>query len=165
MQDTVTIRETFSSRDDAEAARERLEHSGFARNSMNITRIGDQFELAVHTRPGNRQRAEECINASDIMFEARRYGRQISEHAPSAGQSMLLVGVLAAVAGGLYYAFRRQGEERAARYSSGRPSTGQSLYRGRDEDQRRRDDRRFESGRPVADRSPGLRSDATGYGA
>ena len=81
MQDTIIIRETFSNRDDAEGARERLEYAGFARNSMNITRLGDQFELAIHTRPEKRQRVQDCIDASDVMFEARRYARKMSEHA------------------------------------------------------------------------------------
>ena len=41
MRNTIIIRERFSSRDDAEEARQRLEYAGFAHNSINITRIGD----------------------------------------------------------------------------------------------------------------------------
>ena len=64
---------------------------------MNIMRIGDLFELTIHTRSENRQRVQECVNASDVMFEARRYGRQASDYTPSAGQSVLLVGVIGAI--------------------------------------------------------------------
>jgi hypothetical protein len=107
MQDTITIRETFSNRDDAEEARERLEDGGFARNSMNIMRIGDQYELAIHTRRENRQRVQDCLSPGYI-FEARRYGREVSEYAPSPSQSAWLFGVIAAIGAGLYYAYTRR---------------------------------------------------------
>ena len=128
MQQTVTIREVFSSRDDAEEARERLEYEGFARNSMNIMRIGDHFELTIHTRPENQQRVEELIDASDMLFEARRYGRHLGENAPSAAQSVLVVGVLAAICAGLYYAIRRQRDIYAQTYSARQRSAVRSLY-------------------------------------
>jgi len=104
MQNTIGIRTAFSTRDDAEDARERLEYGGFARNSMNIKRIADQFQLEIHTRPENRRRVQECIEASDTMSEAWRYGH----HAPSHRQSALLVGVIAAIGAGLYYAYTRR---------------------------------------------------------
>jgi hypothetical protein len=159
MDDRITVRETFSSRDEAEEARERLEYGGFARNSMNIMR-GDQFELSIHTRPENRDRVQECIEGSDFMFEARRYGRQISEHAPSPGQTALLVGVIGAVGAALYYAYTRSRDLHAATYSSRERSAVRRLYEAH-----REEHERGTAPRHYADRSPGLRSDAASYGA
>jgi hypothetical protein len=166
MQDTIIIRETFSNRDDAEGARERLEYAGFARNSMNITRLGDQFELAIHTRPEKRQRVQDCIDASDVMFEAQRYARKMSEHAPSGGQTVVLVGVIAAVGAALYYAYSRQRDIYAQRYPSAQRSAVRSLYQAhREEHQHGSTHRPDTGGQRFADRSPGLRSDAASYGA
>jgi hypothetical protein len=161
MQDTTTIRETFSDRDGAESARERLEYAGFARNSIDIMRVGDQLELTIHTRPENRQRAEDCINASDIAFAARRYGRQALDAAPAAGQTLLLLGAVAATGAALYWAFSRNREylEEARRWASDTYEHWQG-----DDDRQPRGRNRDYNGR-FADRSPGLRSDAAGYGA
>ena len=134
MQDTIAIRETFASRDEAEEARERLEYGGFARNSMNIMRVDDQYELAIHTRPENRDRVQECLSGSDLMFEAHRYGREISEHAPSPGQMALLFGVVAAVGAGVYYAYTRQREFFAA---PGHRSAVRRLYEAHREEHER----------------------------
>jgi hypothetical protein len=95
---------------------------------MNIMRIGDLFELTIHTRSENRQMVQECVNASDVMFEARRYGRQASDYTPSAGQSVLLVGVIGAIGAGLYYAFTRQRDLYAQTYSSRDRSDVRGLY-------------------------------------
>ena len=167
MHETIIVRETFSSRDDAEEARERLEYGGFARNSIDITRIGDQFELAMHTRPENRRKAQDLLDGSDYAFEARRYGREIREHAPSASQSLLLIGGVAAIGAALYYAFSRQRDIYAQTYSSRQRSAVRGLYQAhREEDQRRVPARSSESGRrQFVDRPPGFRSDAAGYGA
>ena len=166
MQDTITIRETFSTRDDAEDARERLESAGFSRNSMNLMRSGERFELTLHTRPENRQRAQDCIEASDVMFEMRRYGREIADHAPSPGQSALLVGVIAAIGAGLYYAYTRQREIYAQTYPSRRRSAVRSLYEAHREEHEAGRARRGEAtGQTLADRAPGVRSDVTDFGA
>ena len=138
MRQTETIREMFSSRDDAEKARARLEYGGFARNSMNIMRVGDEFELTIHTRPENRQRVDESLDASDVMFEARQYGVKISEYAPSPGQSLLIVGVLAAVGAGLYYALSRQRHIQAETYPARQRSAVRSLYQAHQEQPERR---------------------------
>lgn len=116
MRNTIIIRERFSSRDDAEEARQRLEYAGFAHNSINITRIGDDYELAIHTRPENRARVQDCMERSDLRFEARRYARQISEHSPSPSQTALLFGVVGAVGGVLYYAYTRRRDLWATSY-------------------------------------------------
>ena len=62
-----------------------------------MTRIGDDYDLAIHTWPENRVRVQDCMEPSDLMFEVRRYARQISEHSPSPGQTALLFGVVGAV--------------------------------------------------------------------
>ena len=166
MQDTITIRETFSNRDEAEDARERLESAGFSRNSMNLIRSGERFELTLHTRPENRQRARDCIEASDVMFEMRRYGREIADHAPSPGQSALLVGVIAAIGAGLYYAYTRQREIYAQTYPSRRRSAVRSLYEAhREEHEHGRARRGDATGQRLADRSPGSQTDFAGYGS
>ena len=137
MRDTITIRETFASRDEAEEGRERLEYGGFARNSMNIMRTGDQYELAIHTRPENRQRVQDCLSGSDFMFEARRYGREIREYAPSPGQSALLFGVIAAVSAGLYYAYTRRRDLYAETYPPGERAAVRRLYEAHREEHQR----------------------------
>jgi hypothetical protein len=137
MEDTITIRETYSSRDEAEEARERLEDGGFARNSMNIMRIGDHYELSIHTRPENRDRVQDYIEGSDFMFEARRYGRQISEHAPSPGQTALLFGVIGAVGAALYYAYTRRRDLYAETYPSRDRSAVRRLYEAHREEHER----------------------------
>jgi hypothetical protein len=63
--------------------------------------------LAIHTRPEHAQRVQDCINSSDLMLQAARYGRLLGEHAPSAGQSLLLLGGIATTAVALVYAFSR----------------------------------------------------------
>ena len=128
MRDTIIIRERFSSRDAAEEARQRLEYAGFAHNSINITRIGDDYELAIHTRPENRARVQDCMERSGLMFEARRYARQISEHSPSPGQTALLFGVVGAVGGVLYYAYTRRRDLWATTYPARDRSAVRRLY-------------------------------------
>jgi hypothetical protein len=104
MAGATIIRETFSSRDDAEEARQRLEYGGFARNSIDLIRRRDQYELAIHTREANRQRVLDCIDGSRPMFAAPQYA-QAWKAMPSAGGSLLLVGAIAGLGAGLYYAF------------------------------------------------------------
>ena len=103
-----------------------LEYAGFAHSSINIMRIGDDYELAIHTRPENRGRVQDCMEPSDFMVSARRYARQISEHSPSPGQTALLFGVVGAVGSVLYYAYTRRRDLWATTYpragSFGRPT-------------------------------------------
>jgi hypothetical protein len=128
MQKAITVRETFASRVNAEQARERLEDCGFARNSMNIIRAGSDFELAIRTRPENADRVQGCIESSGLMEEARLYSTEMRGYTPSVAQSIVLVGALAALGGGLYYAYTRQ-REIGLRYPAGQRKAVQSLYR------------------------------------
>jgi hypothetical protein len=111
MPNTIIIRQAFASRDDAEGARERLQYGGFPREDIAVVGFGERYELAIHTRPEHAQRVSDCINSSDLTLQAARYGRLIREHAPSAGQSLLLLTVIAATAGALAYALRRNHQQ------------------------------------------------------
>ena len=128
MRDTIIIRERFYSRDDAEEARERLEYSGFAHSSINIMRIGDEYELAIHTRPENRDQVQDCLSRLDFMSEARRYGREMSEHAPSPSQIALLFGIVGAVGAAVYYAYTRRRDLYAETYPARDRSAVRRLY-------------------------------------
>jgi hypothetical protein len=108
MPNTIIIRETFPTRDDAEGARNRLEHGGFSRHTIALVPVGDHFELAIHTRPEHSQEVRACIEGSDFMIQARRYVR---EYAPSAGQSLLLVWAMAATAVAFGYALSRNRDQ------------------------------------------------------
>jgi hypothetical protein len=108
MPNTIIIRETFPTRDDAEGARNRLEHGGFPQHTVAIVPVGDHFELAVHTRPEHAEQVRDCIEGSDLMVLARRYVR---EYAPSAGQSLLLVWAIAATAVAFGYALSRNRDQ------------------------------------------------------
>ena len=46
-------------------------------------------------------------DSGDLMSEARRYGRQALQAAPSPGESLMYVGVIAAAGAALYWAFSR----------------------------------------------------------
>src|SRR5215208_6271138 len=161
MRDTIIIRERFPSREDAVEARQKLEVAGFVHDSINLMRVGDQYELAIHTRPENRDRVQECLSGSDFMFEARRYGRELSEPAPSPGQIALLFGVVAGIGAGVYYAYTRQRDLYAATYPSGEREAVRRLYQAHHEEHERgTDTRTFPAGQRFQEHSPGLTSNA-----
>jgi len=123
MQNMIIIRETFSTRDDAEDACERLEYGGFARNRIDLTRLGNRFEVAIETDPRDRRWVEECLRGDfSPVFAGPRYA------APSAGYSILLVGTLAAVGTALYYGLRNSRDLRAQTYPSAERKAVRSLY-------------------------------------
>ena len=76
MQDTITIREIFTSRQDAEAARHRLERAEFPPNSVEVRSLGTQFELAIRTRLADRERAQACISESGFLSQVGHYARE-----------------------------------------------------------------------------------------
>jgi hypothetical protein len=163
MSNTIIIRKTFASRDDAHSARDRLEYGGFPRESIAVFRVGERFELAIHTRPEHAQRVQDCINSSNFVLQAAHYGSLLREHAPSAGQSMLLLGGIAATAVALVYAFRRNRQRWLEDTGNidRRWDRPDRLADTEQEDERWNRGERF---RPSDDGWPGLRSDATGYG-
>ena len=89
------VRETFSTWEEASAARKRLAEHGFARNSIDVRHAGQEVELTIHTQPRNRERAQEVIHESSLAHHVQPSGRQLYGHAPSCGQTFLLVGALA----------------------------------------------------------------------
>jgi hypothetical protein len=66
MPSTTVAWGTFPSRKAADQAIQRLVSGGFARNSIELQRHGDDegYDLAVHTRQRNLPRAESLIHAS-----------------------------------------------------------------------------------------------------
>jgi hypothetical protein len=108
---TTVIREVFPSRDEAEAARDRLTDHGISLTNISMTGSGGPCELIVRTHPEDRHRAEQAIHESWWAHEAHQYGRQLYEHAPSRGQSFLLLGAIAAAGVGLAWAFTRTHHE------------------------------------------------------
>jgi hypothetical protein len=165
MANTIIIRKAFSSRDDAEGARDRLHYGGFPREDIAIVGVGEQFELAVHTRPEHAQGVQDCINSSDLMLQAARYGRLLREHAPSVGQSLLLLGGIATTAVALVYAFSRNRQrwlDDTGNFDR-RWDRADRVADTRYEDRPSERDQRF--GPSEGFGSPGLSPERVGYGA
>jgi hypothetical protein len=165
MANTIIIRKAFSSRDDAEGARDRLHYGGFPREDIAIVGAGQHFELAIHTRPEHAQQVQDCINSSSLTLQAARYGRLLREHAPSAGQSLLLLGSIAATAVAVVFAFSRN-RQRWLEDSGNidrRWDRADRLVDTRDEDRRSESDQRF--GPRQSYGSPGLSPHGGAYGA
>ena len=74
MTKTIVVREVFPSRDEAEAARDRLGDHGFSLSSISLTGSGGPCELIVRTNPEDRHRAEQAIHESWWTHEAHQYG-------------------------------------------------------------------------------------------
>lgn len=65
---------TFPNHGAARAAKDRLVRAGFARNSIDIDRRGDGFEVWISTRDENRERVERILNGSAVADDLRRAG-------------------------------------------------------------------------------------------
>jgi len=165
MANTIIIRKAFTSRDNAEGARDRLHYGGFPPEDIAIIGAGQQFELVIHTRPEHAQQVQDCINSSDLTLQAARYGRLLREHAPSAGQSLLLLCGIAATAAGLVYAFssNRQRWLQDTGNIDRRWDRADRLADTRDEDRRSESDQSFGPSQGYG--SPGLSPERVGYGA
>ena len=50
----------------ARSVRERLSRAGFARNSIDIERHGDEFEVLIHVSEEHRDRAERILTGSPL---------------------------------------------------------------------------------------------------
>ena len=115
----IPIREAFTSRRDAEAARDRLEYGGFAPSRVQLLRIGDEFVVIIYAEPEEREHAQDLINKTGWLPDwASSYGRRVAEHAPTPAQSLLGLAVIASAGAALYWAFSQaqQGGRRAVRY-------------------------------------------------
>jgi hypothetical protein len=143
----IPIREAFTSRRDAEAARDRLEYGGFAPSRVQLLRIGDEFVVIIYAEPEEREHAQDLINKTGWLPDwASSYGRRVAEHAPTPTQSLLGLALIAGAGAALYWAFSQaqEGGRRRVRYQGGstqtRPEletrerpTAADLYRRRDQ--------------------------------
>lgn len=72
---TTLIWASFPSRDLADQAVHRLEHAGFARNSIDLDRREDGgWNVGVHTREQNLERVRDLLHSSNRLFALNQYG-------------------------------------------------------------------------------------------
>lgn len=67
--DADLVSATFSTLDAGRSARKRLARAGFARNSVDIERQRNGFEVSISVRPDNWDRAEQALNRSQTVAE------------------------------------------------------------------------------------------------
>jgi hypothetical protein len=96
MSDSALASVTFPSLKAARSARDRLARAGFARNSIDIDRQGDAFEVSINTRAENRDRAERILTGSPLGNDLRQAGEHATDFV-QANRSLALG--LAALAG------------------------------------------------------------------
>lgn len=82
--DAEPISVMFPSLDAARSARKRLARAGFARNSIDIGRRRDAFEVMISVREENRDRAERILTgnatAADLGEAASRAGDFLADN-------------------------------------------------------------------------------------
>jgi hypothetical protein len=105
----IPIRQAFSNRGEAEAARDRLEYGGFGRSRVQMFRLGDQFVVIIHASDEEEsQHAQQLMSNTGWLPDwANRYGRAVGDHAPSPGQALAGFALIAGVGAALYWAFGR----------------------------------------------------------
>lgn len=96
MSDSTFASVTVPSLKAARSARDRLARAGFARNSIDIERHGDVFEVSINTREENRDRAERILTGSPLGNDLRQAREQAADFLH--GNRSLTLG-LAALAG------------------------------------------------------------------
>lgn len=74
MSDTHVVTASFPTLDAARSARGRLARAGFARNSVDIERQGDAFEVNISTRNENRRRVERILEGRSVAQSAGQAG-------------------------------------------------------------------------------------------
>ena len=79
MSDSMLASVTLPSLKAARSARDRLARVGFARNSIDIDRHGDVFEVSINTREENRDRAERILTGSPLGNDLRQAGEQAAD--------------------------------------------------------------------------------------
>ncbi|POR41087.1 hypothetical protein [Methylobacterium sp. V23] len=106
MPDTGLASALFPSLNAARSAKQRLVSGGFARNSIDIERQGDDFEVLIHVRDEHRERAEGLLARSPGTHALYETGGQ----AVSAFQDNRLIALgLAGLAGlAVFSLLRRQ---------------------------------------------------------
>jgi hypothetical protein len=97
MPHTTVAAGTFPSRRAADQAVQRLVSGGFARNSIKLHRHDDDegYDLEMHTREENLDRAESLIHASPSMYSMRQAASGVVQTARSYPYILLGAGVLA----------------------------------------------------------------------
>ncbi|WP_232628360.1 hypothetical protein [Methylobacterium sp. Leaf118] len=98
--DTVGVEADFSSREAAHAAKARLVRAGFARNSIDIYRRGDDYVVHLPTREENRNRAARILKGWALVESAKRGGWAAAD---GLGSHPLLALGVAALAGFALY--------------------------------------------------------------
>jgi hypothetical protein len=76
MPDTGLASAFFRSLNAARSAKQRLVSAGFARNSIDIDRQGDGFEVLIHVRDEHRERAEGLLARSPVLHSLHETGGQ-----------------------------------------------------------------------------------------
>ena len=76
MPDSTLASVAFPSLKAARSARDRLSRAGFARNSIDIERQGDEFEVSINIREENRDRVERILTGSPLADDLRQAGGQ-----------------------------------------------------------------------------------------
>lgn len=76
MPDTSPASASFPTLNAARAAKQRLVSSGFARNSIDIERQEDGFEVLIHVRDEHRERAESLLARSPVAHSLHQSGGQ-----------------------------------------------------------------------------------------
>src|SRR5215211_2406300 len=97
----IPIREAFSNRQDAEAARDRLEYGGFARSRVRLLRLGNEFVVVFYAQPEEREHAQDLMSRMGWLPD---WGRRMAEHAPTPGQTLIGLAVVAGAGAALYWA-------------------------------------------------------------
>ena len=119
----IPIREAFSSRRDAEAARDRLEYGGFARRRIQLLRVGNEFVVILYAQPEETEHAQDLINKAGWLPD---WGRRVAEHAPTPSQTLLGLAAIAGAGAALYWAvsqFQQNSGSRQLRF-------GRDAWRG-----------------------------------
>ncbi|WP_026596902.1 hypothetical protein [Methylobacterium sp. 77] len=74
MSDSALASVTLPSLRAARSARERLAQAGFARNSIDIERRGDEFEVSISTKLENLDRAQDILLGNPVVQDIRDAG-------------------------------------------------------------------------------------------
>ena len=119
----IPIREAFSTRQDAEAARDRLEYGGFARSRIQLLRLGDEFVVVFYPQPEEREHAQDLMSKAGWVPD---WGRRLAEHAPTPGQTLVGLALVAGAGAALYWAVSQYQQGSFPR----RPGLRENLGRG-----------------------------------
>jgi hypothetical protein len=123
----IPIREAFSTRQDAEAARDRLEYGGFARSRIQLLRLGDEFIVVFYPQPEEREHAQDLIGKTGWVPD---WGRRLAEHAPTPGQTLIGLALVAGAGAALYWAVSQYQQGSLPRRLGLRENLGRGSNRG-----------------------------------